>query len=201
MRRRRSGGAVVARVRRTRGMRAVRRHAAAVQVSTFGRCRTQRCPVRTPGCPVRAQRGGHCSAVSAVERLAVRISSSILKAGPAGGLRPPSGPATTRRPPGNRPHRSRTVRSWLGVALTTALAQRLALPGRPGSWSVAFRLLERAGPTRLTNRSSHQGDAAASPSRSDLTRRPERAASGPCGATEGDDHEQHHGHDGHQEPG
>jgi hypothetical protein len=27
-----------------------------------------------------------------------------LKAGPAGGLRPPSGPATTRRSPGNRPH-------------------------------------------------------------------------------------------------
>ena len=26
-----------------------------------------------------------------------------LKAGPAGGLRPPSGPATTRRSPGNRP--------------------------------------------------------------------------------------------------
>jgi hypothetical protein len=25
-----------------------------------------------------------------------------LKAGPAGGLRPPSGPATTRRPPGSR---------------------------------------------------------------------------------------------------
>jgi hypothetical protein len=28
-----------------------------------------------------------------------------LKAGPAGGLRPPSGPATTRRSPGCRPHR------------------------------------------------------------------------------------------------
>jgi hypothetical protein len=28
----------------------------------------------------------------------------FLKAGPAGGLRPPSGPATTRRPPGDRPH-------------------------------------------------------------------------------------------------
>ena len=27
-----------------------------------------------------------------------------LKAGPTGGLRPPSGPATTRRSPGNRPH-------------------------------------------------------------------------------------------------
>jgi hypothetical protein len=27
-----------------------------------------------------------------------------LKAGPAGGLRPPSGPATTRQSPGNRPH-------------------------------------------------------------------------------------------------
>jgi hypothetical protein len=27
-----------------------------------------------------------------------------LKAGPAGGLRPPSGPAATRRPPGDRPH-------------------------------------------------------------------------------------------------
>jgi hypothetical protein len=29
-----------------------------------------------------------------------------LKAGPAGGLRPPSGPAATRRSPGNRPHPS-----------------------------------------------------------------------------------------------
>ncbi len=27
-----------------------------------------------------------------------------LKAGPAGGLRPPSGPATRRRPPGYRPY-------------------------------------------------------------------------------------------------
>jgi hypothetical protein len=27
-----------------------------------------------------------------------------LKAGPAGGRRPPSGPAAARRPPGNRPH-------------------------------------------------------------------------------------------------
>jgi hypothetical protein len=27
-----------------------------------------------------------------------------LKAGPAGGLRPPSGPAATRRSPRNRPH-------------------------------------------------------------------------------------------------
>src|SRR5215203_3657377 len=32
-----------------------------------------------------------------------------LKADPAGGLRPPSGPATTRRPPGNRPHPPRQV--------------------------------------------------------------------------------------------
>ena len=30
-----------------------------------------------------------------------------LKAGPAGGLRPPSGPATTRRSPGNRAHPAR----------------------------------------------------------------------------------------------
>ena len=31
-----------------------------------------------------------------------------FKAGPAGGLRPPSGPATTPRPPGDRPHRQAT---------------------------------------------------------------------------------------------
>jgi predicted ATPase/DNA-binding CsgD family transcriptional regulator len=42
-----------------------------------------------------------------------------LKAGPAGGLRPPSGPAATRRSPGNRPHpavtdqRSNDLGSWL----------------------------------------------------------------------------------------
>src|SRR5215217_5726197 len=32
-----------------------------------------------------------------------------LKAGPAGGLRPPSGPAATRRSPGSPPHRSLTL--------------------------------------------------------------------------------------------
>jgi hypothetical protein len=37
-----------------------------------------------------------------------------LKAGPAGGLRPPSGPAATRRPPGHRPHR----RNRTAAALT-----------------------------------------------------------------------------------
>jgi hypothetical protein len=31
-----------------------------------------------------------------------------FKAGPAGGLRPPSGPPTTRRSPGHRPHRHRS---------------------------------------------------------------------------------------------
>ena len=33
----------------------------------------------------------------------------ILKAGPAGGLRPPSGPPTTRRSPWNRPYPPSTV--------------------------------------------------------------------------------------------
>jgi hypothetical protein len=36
-------------------------------------------------------------------QLVVRLEQ-MLKAGPAGGLRPPSGPATTRRSPGHRPH-------------------------------------------------------------------------------------------------
>jgi hypothetical protein len=45
----------------------------------------------------------------------------ILKAGPAGGLRPPSGPAATRRSPGNRPHPSLpggTLTSMATPALT-----------------------------------------------------------------------------------
>jgi hypothetical protein len=33
----------------------------------------------------------------------VRSFSTTSRAGPAGALRPPSGPATTRRSPGNRP--------------------------------------------------------------------------------------------------
>jgi hypothetical protein len=34
----------------------------------------------------------------------LQLPPLFLKAGPAGGLRPPSGPAATRRPPGRRPH-------------------------------------------------------------------------------------------------
>jgi hypothetical protein len=45
----------------------------------------------------------------------------ILKAGPAGGLRSPSGPAATRRSPGNRPHpphrgKPKQPRGWEGRA-------------------------------------------------------------------------------------
>ena len=40
-----------------------------------------------------------------------------LKAGPAGGLRPPSGPAPTRRSPGEQPHPpSKLLESHQGVA-------------------------------------------------------------------------------------
>jgi hypothetical protein len=43
---------------------------------------------------------------------------------------------------------STSLRVWqLGVELTAALAQRLALPGRSGAWSVAFSLL--GGPDRV----------------------------------------------------
>ena len=49
--------------------------------------------------------------------------------------------------------------------------------------------------------SSRQGDAAASPSRSAWTRRPERAAAEASGATEGDDHGQHLRHGSYQDPG
>jgi hypothetical protein len=45
-----------------------------------------------------------------------------VKAGPAGGLRPPSGPAATRRSPGNRPHPTGAV---------VPLVQVRASPQRP----------------------------------------------------------------------
>jgi hypothetical protein len=70
----------------------------------------------------------------------IQLPLRLLKAGPAGGLRPPSGPATTRRPPGSRPHpphqgkpeQSRPRR--LGHALDASRTATI-LGGRPPSAS------------------------------------------------------------------
>ena len=64
-----------------------------------------------------------------------------LKAGPAGGLRPPSGPATTRRSPGNRPHRpgqpAPTPQPDRHVVLTRPWGHIGATPaGPPGTTAV-----------------------------------------------------------------
>jgi hypothetical protein len=68
-------------------------------------------------------------------------SRPALRAAAAGG-RPR--PATGRRDRGTGPHRSRTVRSWLSVALPSALAQHLGELRSGGSWPVALTLVERA---------------------------------------------------------
>jgi hypothetical protein len=52
--------------------------------------------------------GGHSGSSGRSIRRSLRLvttSSTLLKADPAGGRRPPSGPVATRRSPGHRPHR------------------------------------------------------------------------------------------------
>jgi hypothetical protein len=60
----------------------------------------------------------------------------ILKAGPAGGLRPPSGPATTRRLPGNR----------------LTLQHRRSITVADGRHECAFHLVCRLGNVSVTLR-------------------------------------------------
>jgi hypothetical protein len=90
--------------------------------------------------------GGHSgSGGRSIRRSLVTTFSTLLKAGPAGGrLRRPSSAGNGTTGPGNRPHRSRTVRSWLSVALPSALAQHLGELRSGGSWPVALTLVERA---------------------------------------------------------
>jgi hypothetical protein len=83
-----------------------------------------------------------CSADQALS--GVRNFSTPLKAGPAGGLRPPSGPATTRRSPGNRPHPSLQVASIPAeqrhaIGSRSGMARPVALP--PGLLDVLLGAL------------------------------------------------------------
>ena len=88
----------------------------------------------------RLHRYGSCRGLGGCERLLY----DVLKTGPAGGLRPPSGPATTRPSPGNRPHPAITARSdptssCVGEAATpakqtTTSAQHLREATGGSSW-------------------------------------------------------------------